>query len=42
MGTPDASIYWKLIEKYRIKGMFTAPTAVRAIRKDDPEAKFIK
>ncbi|KRX01730.1 hypothetical protein PPERSA_01600 [Pseudocohnilembus persalinus] len=42
VGTPDASIYWKLIEKYRVKTLFTAPTAVRAIRKEDPQGEFIK
>lgn len=41
VGTPDASICWRLIEKYKIKGMYTAPTAIRAIRKDDPEGKWI-
>lgn len=30
-----------MIEKYKIKGLFTAPTAIRAIRKEDPEGKYI-
>lgn len=31
-----------MVEKYKIKGLFTAPTAIRAIRKEDPELKLIK
>lgn len=37
VGTPDASAFWRLIEEYKINTMFTAPTALRAIRKDDPD-----
>ncbi|KAK4121126.1 acetyl-CoA synthetase-like protein [Parathielavia appendiculata] len=37
VGTPDASAFWRLVEEYRINTMFTAPTALRAIRKDDPD-----
>lgn len=40
--TPDAGIYWKLIQKYNIKGLFTAPTALRAIRKADENLKLLK
>jgi acyl-coenzyme A synthetase/AMP-(fatty) acid ligase len=40
--TPDASTFWRVIEEYKVKVMFTAPTAIRAIRKEDPEGKFIK
>jgi propionyl-CoA synthetase len=36
VGTPDASAFWRMIEEYKINAMFTAPTALRAIRKDDP------
>ena len=39
--TPDASTFWRIIEDYQVKVMFTAPTAIRAIRKEDPEGKFI-
>lgn len=39
--TPDASTFWRVIEEYKVKVMFTAPTAIRAIRKEDPEGKFI-
>ncbi|KAK3370289.1 hypothetical protein B0H63DRAFT_313465 [Podospora didyma] len=41
VGTPDASAFWRLVEEYNINAMFTAPTALRAIRKDDPENTFI-
>ncbi|CAI5716305.1 unnamed protein product [Hyaloperonospora brassicae] len=40
--TPDASAYWRLITEYGIKSMFTAPTALRAIRREDPEGLLIK
>lgn len=36
VGTPDASTFWRIIEEYRVNALFTAPTAIRAIRKDDP------
>ncbi|MGB4777963.1 AMP-binding protein [Microbacterium sp.] len=37
IGTPDAGTFWRIIEDYRVKTMFTAPTALRAIRREDPE-----
>jgi propionyl-CoA synthetase len=33
---PDAGIWWKLVEKYRVTSMFTAPTAIRVLKKQDP------
>ncbi|KAF1788741.1 AMP-binding enzyme C-terminal domain [Phytophthora cactorum] len=42
VGTPDAGAYWRLITEYGIKSMFTAPTALRAIRKEDPHALLLK
>ncbi|MBI2772306.1 MAG: propionate--CoA ligase [Burkholderiales bacterium] len=33
---PDAGIWWSLVEKYKVKAMFSAPTAVRVLRKQDP------
>jgi len=39
--TPDASAFWRVIEEYRVKAIFAAPTAFRAIRKEDPEAKLL-
>jgi len=37
VGTPDASAFWRIVEQYHVTAMFTAPTALRAIRKADPE-----
>ncbi|WP_230293054.1 AMP-binding protein [Croceicoccus sp. Ery5] len=41
VGTPDAGIFWRLIDKLRVKVLFTAPTAIRAIRRADPDGAFI-
>jgi len=41
VGTPDAGTFWRVIEKYGVKGLFTAPTAIRAIRKEDYNGDFI-
>jgi len=35
---PDASIWWSLVEKYKVTAMFSAPTAVRVLKKQDPAA----
>ena len=40
VGTPDAGVFWRIISDYKIKSLFTAPTAFRAIKKEDPEGKF--
>jgi propionyl-CoA synthetase len=37
VGTPDAGQFWRVAAEYRVKTMFTAPTAFRAIRKEDPK-----
>jgi propionyl-CoA synthetase len=37
VGTPDAAEYWRVIERHRVKVLFTSPTAIRAIRREDPE-----
>ena len=36
VGTPDASTFWRLVERHRVKVLFTAPTAIRAIKQQDP------
>ncbi|MCB2073423.1 MAG: AMP-binding protein [Novosphingobium sp.] len=41
VGTPDAGVFWRLAEKHRVKVLFTAPTAIRAIRRADPDGEFI-
>ena len=38
--TPDAGAFWRVISEYGVKTFFTAPTAFRAIRKEDPDAKL--
>ncbi|MFT6371636.1 MAG: propionyl-CoA synthetase [Gammaproteobacteria bacterium] len=40
--TPDAGAFWRVISEYKVKALFTAPTAFRAIRKEDPDGKLSK
>ncbi len=40
--TPDASTFWRVISEHQVNVMFTAPTAIRAIRKEDPSGAFLK
>ncbi|OQO04054.1 hypothetical protein B0A48_10697 [Cryoendolithus antarcticus] len=40
VGTPDASTFWRILKEHKVTSMFTAPTALRAIRKEDPENKL--
>jgi len=40
--TPDPGSFWRMIEEHKINHFFTAPTAFRAVRKEDPDAKFLK
>jgi len=40
--TPDAGAFWRVIEEYKVKALFTAPTAFRAIKKEDPTGEFLK
>ena len=42
IGTPDAGAYWRVIEDYKVSAFFTAPTGLRAVRKEDPQARLIK
>ncbi|MFK0311131.1 propionyl-CoA synthetase [Pseudomonas sp. NPDC090233] len=39
--TPDASAYWRVVEQYKVNALFCAPTAMRAIRKEDPDGELI-
>jgi propionyl-CoA synthetase len=41
VGTPDAGAFWRLVSEYRIKALFTAPTAIRALKRDDPNGEFV-
>ena len=40
--TPDAGAFWRMISEHKINTFFTAPTAFRAVKKEDPEAKLLK
>jgi len=42
IGTPDAGTFWRLISEYGAKTMFTAPTAARAIAREDPQGLLAK
>jgi propionyl-CoA synthetase len=42
VGTPDAGTYWRVIAEHGVTTLFTAPTAFRAIKKEDPQAKLMK
>jgi propionyl-CoA synthetase len=42
VGTPDAGVFWRVISEHNVKVMFTAPTAFRAIKREDPRAELMK
>ncbi len=42
VGTPDAGAFWRVVEEHKVSVLFTAPTAFRAIKRDDPNAEFVK
>ena len=42
VGTPDASAFWRVIERHKVNCLFTAPTAFRAIRREDPGGDLLK
>jgi len=42
VGTPDAGAFWRVISQHKAAAFFTAPTAFRAIKKDDPNGEFIR
>lgn len=42
VGTPHPGVFWRTIQNHRIKSFFTAPTALRAIRRDDPDGEWIR
>ena len=41
VGTPDAASFWRVIARHKVKTLFTAPTAFRAIKREDPDAKLL-
>ena len=42
IGTPNASTFWRIIEEYKVTAMFTAPTALRAIRREDADNEYFE
>ncbi len=42
VGTPDAGVYWRVIAEHKVPVLFTAPTAFRAIKREDPDGALIK
>lgn len=42
VGTPDAGAFWRVISEHRVAALFTAPTAFRAIKKEDPEGRLVR
>ncbi|KAL8801857.1 MAG: hypothetical protein Q9200_006797 [Gallowayella weberi] len=42
IGTPNAGTFWRILEEYKVNVLFTAPTALRAIRRDDPNNQFLE
>jgi propionyl-CoA synthetase len=42
VGTPDPGVFWRIISQHGVKTLFTAPTAIRAIKREDPSGEYIK
>ena len=42
VGTPDAGQFWRVVQEHKVKSLFTAPTAFRAIKKEDPDAGYAR
>lgn len=42
VGTPDPGAFWRVISQHKVKVLFTAPTAFRAIKKEDPQGEYLK
>jgi propionyl-CoA synthetase len=41
VGTPDAGAFWRVVSEYAVQAMFTAPTAFRAVKKEDPTGRLL-
>jgi propionyl-CoA synthetase len=41
VGTPDAGTFWRVVSEHKVRALFTAPTAFRAIRREDPDGDFV-
>ncbi|WP_439523065.1 propionate-CoA ligase PrpE [Marivita sp.] len=42
VGTPDAGTFWRVISDHKVRSFFTAPTAFRAVKRDDPKGEFLE
>jgi propionyl-CoA synthetase len=42
VGTPDPGVFWRVISQHKVRALFTAPTAMRAIKREDPKGGFLK
>ena len=42
IGTPDAGTFWRIIQEHNVRSFFTAPTAIRAVKREDPKGEFLK
>ncbi len=42
VGTPDPGAFWRVISQHKVKALFTAPTAIRAIKREDPKGVFLE
>ncbi|HKK85935.1 MAG TPA: propionate-CoA ligase PrpE [Roseovarius sp.] len=42
VGTPDAGTFWRVIEEHKVRSFFTAPTAFRAVKREDPKGEYLK
>ena len=42
VGTPDPGTFWRVISEHKVRSFFTAPTAIRAVKKEDPKGEFVK
>ena len=42
VGTPDPGVFWRIISQHKVSALFTAPTAFRAIKKEDPDGTYLE
>jgi propionyl-CoA synthetase len=42
VGTPDAGTFWRVIAEHKVRSFFTAPTAIRAVKREDPKGELLK
>ncbi|MEO9898787.1 MAG: AMP-binding protein [Paracoccaceae bacterium] len=42
VGTPDASTFWRIISEHKVRSFFTAPTAIRAVKREDPKGTLVE